>query len=337
MAEVAKVMSVAARQIAAGAADLAQHHGGHFDNMAKHIWGSAGGARALDDRALIGFAPTSSVLNNGAPAANPALLRSYWLRRVEISGGRVVRRPIGVIIGDHDLARENRQRFRAPDASHFGHVQVRLREDPLEFLARWQAGQVSRLPQAKWVPSPYFESAVRQQRPPVVIALHHGDGEFQVIMLDDPPRRRFGVTVPENRFRTLGVDGGQLVELLQRDRILQGALDANPGSDIWLLACDAGGQAQVVADAFGRTTHAPSGLAIVHTSDVMVQQAKDGTALPYAVGKPLLRDMMASLHAAPLEQRVVASAGGWNITTVWVQPDPVTGKFVRPVVTCHPN
>jgi hypothetical protein len=272
------------------------------------------------------------------------LLRSYRLQNRR-------RRPIGVFVGNaNDAARFKGARrtdeegkrpqpkppkpsflgTRAADLSYLGYFRLHVPEgvDPFEDVyQRWLKGEPHYKPQAEWISSSPFGSDALQGRPPVLINLHHGKNGFVTQIMNEPRRPVIGRTLPDAEYRKEFVAAGDLVELLLRDRHLKSALFANPKSDIFLGACSVSkGEAQVIADALGRTTHFSTGHTMIFDPTQLFRPVSDNPRLPFSVtGEPLL-GLISSLEGAPPQLTNVGRVHGWSALATFGDIQTVTAK-----------
>jgi len=265
-------------------------------------------------------------------------LRSYQLRNTQqLPDRRLRRRPIGVIVsnaGDAAFAKGSRARspnraflgILAADSSYLGYFRLPVPKgvDPDDLFWRRQRGLPHYKPQAEWIRSPFGPAdELLQGRPPVWIVIHHDEDGFATELTKDPRRPAFGRTLPDKEYRKELVDAEELVERLRRDRYWQSALAAHPDSAIWLAACGVGQhEAQVIANAFNRTTHFPTGRRTTFLDPTpLVGTESDSSRLSFSVTDDVRRDFNSSLESSPAELRAVGEKYGWSALAVWGDAD----------------
>jgi hypothetical protein len=327
MAGTARVLSSMVRRTSASLVDVSRYSEGYGKELAEFIRRILWGGRAVDE-------------------TNASLLRSYQLRNTVHDGG-FRRTPIGVVIGDADFARFykgshisriSRVRFlgtRAADSSYLGYFRIAVPKgvDAADFVRRWQSGKRHDVPQAEWTPSPFGPAAL-EGRPPVRIAMHHGKDGFVTEIMRKPLRAPFGRTLPDRAYRTRFLDADDLVGLLRQDRYLRFALKAHPDSAIWLSGCRTSDhEAQVIADAFNRTTHFSTGITETFNSRLLIVAVPGNPVVPFSVTDEVLRDFDSSLVSAPPGLRNVGEKLEWSATAIYVEAD----SLVPPIQTVTPK
>jgi hypothetical protein len=326
----ARVLLAATRRTSASVDDLSRHGEEYWMSLADLMRWFVVGRRAVDE-------------------TNSRLLRSYQLRNTQpLWNGGFGRTPIGVVVGDADYAsfhKGSRTRFRpkppflgtrAADSSYLGYFRLLLPNgvDLDDHYLKWLNSEPHYKPQAEWTLSPFGPAALKG-RPPVLITVHHKvhDG-FGTQIMTKPQRAIFGRTLPETEYRKEFVDAEDLVGLLRQDRYLQSALAAHPDSDIWLNSCSVGQhEAQVIANAFKRTTHFSTGDTMNFRSGRLLEAVIDSSSLPFSVTDHVLLDFNSSLRSAPPELRDVGEKYGWSALAAWGDAD----SSVPPIQTVAPK
>jgi hypothetical protein len=295
----ARVLFVAARRTSATVRDVTHHSEEYRQRLAALMRSLVEDLRDVDTQSSIS-------------------LRSYQLRNTQGL-------PIGVVIGNADYARIRKDATRAADSSLLGYFRV---PEPKDYNPYYDK------PQTEWIPwrspsspsgpeSPFGPDAL-QGHPPVLINLHNNvhDG-FVTEIMTEPRRAVFGRTLPDTAYRKEYVDAEDLVERLRRDRYWQSALAAaHPKSGIWLRSCGVGQhEAQVIANAFKRTTHFSTGIIGSIPAGLLVDAVRDNSSVPFSVTYDVLRKFESSLDSAPAELSEVGEKYGWSSLVVFGNAD----------------
>ncbi len=298
------VLGDATQRFATAASDLTRHASGRAGQLAGSL------------RALIADAHGADFF---CRVDDPRLLRTYQLR----SRDSTTSTPIGLLVGgNREYAERGKANFLSADAANLGYLRIRsprgFRETPEETVRRWRNEEPHDKPIARWAPSPYYESAIAQGRPPIVLAIPHDRDSFVVQVTTDQPRVRFGVPTPDEQFRAIRPDSAELADLLVHNRFLHAASAAHPERDVLLLASYSGDEAQLIANTLGRTTHAPNGLVLTLDWDDMKTGTELRDRLPFVVDDHQLGKIQNSLESAPDWLRSIGDEHGWFMTAVWL-------------------
>jgi hypothetical protein len=157
---------------------------------------------------------------------------------------------------------------------------------------------------------------------------------FVTEIMRKPRRAPFGRTLPDRAYRTRFLDADDLVGLLRQDRYLRFALKAHPDRAIWLSGCRTSDhEAQVIADAFNRTTHFSTGITETFNSRLLIVAVPGNPVVPFSVTDEVLRDFDSSLVSAPPGLRNVGEKLEWSATAIYVEAD----SLVPPIQTVTPK
>jgi hypothetical protein len=278
---------------------------------------------------------------------NSTVLRSYRLQNTLLRNRDFRRTPIGVFVGNAaDAAYRKGSRTwstpkrhflgsRAADSSYLGYFWLPVPKgyNLSEFYARLRNGIPYYQPLAEWTPSPFGPAAL-QGRPPVLINLHHDIRGFETQIMTKPQPAVFGRILPDTEYRKEFVSAEDLVQRLLDDRYLQAALAAHPKSDIFLKACGVGHrEAQVIANAFNRTTHFSTGVTGTLPSGELFDAVRGNSTHPFSVTDDVLRKFDSSLRSAPPELRDVGDEYGWSVLMAFGDAD----SRVLPIQTVTPK